>query len=135
MILALYKQLKEIARAEFGDIVMGVEVIVSHTGRARKLRMTLIDDTFVDVWHSQDGDYAYHWEQRERRDFVYRHDNAPHKAWRKVSTFPKHCHEGTQSHVTESHLPEEPVEAMREFLRQVRRLMIRFGSEEQSKGQ
>lgn len=133
MILALYKRLREIAITEFEDIVMEAEVIVSYTGRARKLRVILIDDTFVDVWHSEDRDYAYHWEQRERRDFVYRYDNAPHKAWNKVSTFPKHCHEGTQAHVTESHLPDEPEEAIREFLRQVRRLLIQFASEDQPK--
>lgn len=133
MILELYRRLSEITLAEFGDVVIGAEVIVSHTGRARKLRITLVDDTFVDVWYSEDRDYAYHWEQRERRDFVYRHDNAPHKAWRKVSTFPKHCHEGSEGHVVESHLPDEPQAAIREFLRQVRYLLIRFTAEERSK--
>lgn len=61
MIWELYQRLREIALAEFGDVVIGAEVIVSHTGRARKLRVTLIDDTFVDVWYSEDRDYAYHW--------------------------------------------------------------------------
>ena len=77
MILALYKRLKEIIIAEFGDIVVGADIIMSSTGRARKLRVTLIDETFVDVWVSEDQDYSYHWEQRKRRDFVFRHDNAP----------------------------------------------------------
>lgn len=59
MILALYRRLREIALSEFGDVVIGAEVIVSHTGRAKKLRIALIDDTFVDVWYSEARDYAY----------------------------------------------------------------------------
>lgn len=70
----------------------------------------------------------YHWEQAGRRDFVYRHDNAPHKSWMSVSTFPKHCHEETEWNVKESHLPDDPEEALREFPSQVRGLMIGFGS-------
>lgn len=129
MILARYERLKTIASAEFGDIVIGTQIILSTTGRARKLRLTLVDDTFVDVWYSEDGDYAYHWEQRERRDFVYRHDNAPHKAWRAILTFPKHCHVGSEPHVVESRLPDQPDEAVRMFLIEVRRLLMQFTSE------
>ncbi len=133
MISLLYRQLREIALREFGDVVVEAEVITSYAGRARKLRLTLVDDTFVDVWYSEDGDYAYHWEQREQRNFIYRHDNAPHKTWQKVSTFPKHCHEGAEGHVRESHLPDEPQAAIRAFLEQVRVLLIRFTAEERSK--
>lgn len=75
MILALYKRLKEVGQTEYGDIVLGSEVIKSSTGRARKLRLALIDDTYVDVWYSEDRHYSFHWEQAGRRDFVYRHDN------------------------------------------------------------
>ena len=96
----------------------------STTGRASKLRLSLIDETYVDVWYSTDQSYAYHWEQAGQRDFVYRHDNAPHALWKTVSTFPKHCHEGTESHVTDSHLSDDPEEALRDFLTQVRRFMM-----------
>ena len=58
MILALYKRLKEVGQTEYGDIVLGSEVIKSSTGRARKLRLALIDDTYVDVWYSEDRHYS-----------------------------------------------------------------------------
>lgn len=46
-------------------MVLGAEVIGSHTGRASKLRIIVVDDTFVDVWYSEDRDDAYHREPRE----------------------------------------------------------------------
>jgi len=118
-----------VAKTEYGDIVLEGKVMKSSTGRARKLRLSLIDETYIDVWYSTDQSYAYHWEQATRRDFVYRHDNAPHASWKTVATFPKHCHEGTESHVKESSLPDDPEEALREFLSQVRRLMMAFGAQ------
>lgn len=126
MILVLYTRLRDVAKTEYRDIVLDAKVMKSSTGRARKLRLSLIDETYVDVWYSEDRSYAYHWEQAGHRAFVYRHDNAPHKLWRTVSTFPKHCHEGTESHVRESHLPDDPEEALRDFLKQVRCLMMAF---------
>ena len=47
---------------------------------------------------------------------IYRHDNAPHKRWKVVATFPKHYHDGDEMNVGESHLADNPVEALREFL-------------------
>lgn len=41
MIWARYRRLREIALSEFGDVVIGAEVIVSHRGRAKKLRLVL----------------------------------------------------------------------------------------------
>jgi hypothetical protein len=126
VILVLYNRLREVAKTEFADIVLEASVMKSSTGRARKLRLALIDETYVDVWYSEDRSYAYHWEQASHRNFVYRHDNAPHQSWRHVPTFPKHCHEGTESNVKDSHLPDDPEEALRDFLKQVRRFMIAF---------
>lgn len=127
MILALYNRLKKVSLIEHGDIVLDAEIIKSQTGRARKLRLVLIDNTYVDVWYSEDRRYAYHWEQSGRWNFIYRHDNAPHKSWATVSTFPKHCHEGTESNVKDSHLSDDPEKAICEFLGQVRLLMITLG--------
>ena len=64
MILDLYRQLKEIADKEYFDIVEDSEIIFSHTGRARKFRIKLVDNTFIDIWYSLEGDYSFHWEQR-----------------------------------------------------------------------
>ena len=103
------------------------ELIQGTAGRIRKLRLFLIDNTFVDIWYSFDGSYSYHWEQRNIRDAIYRHDNAPHKKWQNVSTFPKHCHDGSQLNVTESFLPDDSENAVKEFLCLVRERMIGKG--------
>lgn len=54
MILALYTQLKKGALTEHKDIVLDAEIMKSSTGRARKLRLALIDNTYIDVWYSED---------------------------------------------------------------------------------
>lgn len=124
MISDLYRQLEALAASEFGDIVEETEILTSYTGRARKLRIKLIDQTFVDVWYSADGDYSFHWEQSMMRSSIYRHDNAPHGKWSHVSTFPRHCHDGVQENVLESHLSSIPTTALREFLSIVRKKII-----------
>lgn len=95
MILELYKRFKDIAYNEYNDIIDDIDIIFSHTGRARKLRLRLVDTTFVDIWYSTESEYSFHWEQRDVRNKIYRRDNAPHKKWAHVKTFPKHCHDWT----------------------------------------
>jgi len=127
VISELYRQLKEIADKEFGEIVEDSEIIMSYTGRPRKLRLRLIDNTYMDIWYSVDGAYSFHWEQTEIRNQIYRHDNAPHLKWSYVNTFPKHCHEGTQDNVVESNLPDKPDELLRSFLSIARKKLIALG--------
>ena len=117
MISKHYKRIKRNVRLRFSDILKSAELIRGAAGRIRKLRLYLIDNTFVDIWYSPDGSYSYHWEQRAVRNAIYRHDNAPHQKWRNISTFPKHCHDGTQLNVTESFLPDSYENAVEEFLR------------------
>ncbi len=124
MILAYYKRIKKNLELKFSDILKSTELIRGTAGRIRKLRLHLIDNTFVDIWYSSDGSYSYHWEQRNIRNAIYRHDNAPHKKWRNVSTFPKHCHDGDQLNVTESFLPNDYENAVEEFFRIVRKRMV-----------
>lgn len=62
MISDLYKRLSRIAVEEFSEIIEDVEIIFSHSGRARKLRIKLIDGTFIDAWRTLEGDYSFHWE-------------------------------------------------------------------------
>lgn len=126
MILELYRNLKEIANNEYDDIIKESEIIFSYTGRARKLRLKIVDNTFIDVWYSREGEYSFHWEQRNLRDTVYRHDNAPHKRWCYIKTFPQHCHNGSQENVTESNLSNIPEQALREFLVVVRKKLIDY---------
>ena len=128
MISALYRKLEFIATNEFADIVYDSVIIYSYSGRARKLRLKIIDNTLIDVWYSIDGEYSFDWEQREIRKTIYRHDNAPHKKWKRIKTYPKHCHDGTQENVLESNLSEAPEKAMREFLGIVRNRLLEYSS-------
>lgn len=123
MISDYYKRIKENIELKFSDILKFAELIQGTAGRIRTLRLYLIDNTFVDIWYSSDGSYSYHWEQRNIRNAIYRHDNAPHKKWLNVSTFPKHCHDGNQLNVIESFLPDDYENAVEEFLRLVRERM------------
>ncbi len=129
-ILDLYKNLQKIAEVEFKDIIESNHIIFSFSGRARKLRLHIIDGTFVDIWYSLDGGYSFHWEQRNIRNSVLRHDNAPHGKWKEIKTFPKHCHDGIQTNVLESHLPDKPENALREFLGIVRNKLIEIKRKE-----
>ncbi|MEW6381178.1 MAG: DUF6516 family protein [bacterium] len=130
MILECYNKLRAIANSEYDDIIKESYIIFSYTGRARKLRLQLVDNTFIDIWYSLEGEYSFHWEQRYLRDTLYRHDNAPHKRWEYVKTFPKHCHDGSQENVTESTLSDTPEQAIREFLTIVRqRIVVRMRRE------
>lgn len=124
MISEHYKRIQSHVETKFSDILISAELISGVAGRIRKLRLYLIDTTFVDIWYSLDGSYSYHWEQRHVRDAVYRHDNAPHQKWKNISTFPKHCHDGAQLNVTESFLPDDPDQAVEDFLCLVRTRMI-----------
>jgi len=53
---------------------------------------------------------------------IYRHDNAPHKGWKNVKTFPKHFHNGSEDNVTESTISEKPEEGLSEPPRDCRRV-------------
>ena len=117
MSLVDIEQLREIAEAEFADIV-----IEAFAPDINELRIMVSDSSFVDVWFSLKlpGRYSYHWERRAIDGRVYRHDNAPHKRWQSVATFPCHFHDGSETNVIESHVSEIPAEALRDFLTFVR---------------
>ena len=110
-------QLREIAEVEFADIVK--EAI---SPDINELRVILHDGSFVDVWFSLKllGRYSYHWERRAIDGTLYRHDNAPHKSWQAIKTFPSHFHDGSEMNVVESRMNANPPQALREFLTFVR---------------
>ena len=117
--LGVYPSLVRIALAEFGDIVAGASHVGGTPASPNKLRLTFTDGSFLDVWLSTDGDYAYHWEQRRQRGRLYRWDNAPHHPH--VGTFPDHMHDGDELTIAESHLSNTPETALRyvlDFVRQ-----------------
>lgn len=112
-----YLKLKSIALQEFPDIVISASVIRGPLNAAKSLRVFFIDDSFLEVWLSEKK-YSYHWQKTDGK--IFRHDNAPHKKHRKIMTFPKHFHEGSEGDVRESNLGDKPEVTLREFLGFVR---------------
>jgi hypothetical protein len=106
-------RLKEIAEIEFFDIVEDVSIEGINT-----LRIFLIDGSYLDVWYSLklENRFSYHWERRHIDGSIYRHDNAPHKSWKHVSTFPKHFHDGEEENVLDSDIADIPEDGLRSFL-------------------
>jgi hypothetical protein len=121
----LFPRIVEVVTTEFSDIAVDVQLRYTPSGAVERLRIFLVDETFVDIWLSLSGKYSYHWEQRHLRGCIHRHDNAPHKKWREVKTFPKHFHDGKEDNVKESTIPNEPTEAVSYFLSFVRNSIIK----------
>ncbi|MFQ5435012.1 MAG: DUF6516 family protein [Anaerolineae bacterium] len=117
MSLVNTERLREIAEVEFANIVTE-----AFSSDINELRIILTDSSFVEVWFSLKltGRYSFHWERRAIDGTIYRHDNAPHKRWQSVETFPSHFHDGSETNVAASHLSRAPEEALREFLTFVR---------------
>ena len=109
--------LKDIAEIEFRDLVDMVLIT-----DINQLRIILREGSFIDVWFSLKlkDRYSLHWERKMIDGTIYRHDNAPHKNWQGIRTFPKHFHDGSEENVIESNLPDEPQKALREFLKFIR---------------
>ena len=114
------ERLLEIAEVEYADVV--AETLIPDIN---ELRIVLTDGSFLDVWFSLRlvGRYSYHWERHAIDGQIYRHDNAPHKRWQSIATFPRHFHDGSEMNVVESHISTVPAEALREFLTFVREMM------------
>lgn len=119
--LAIYQSLARIAQAEFSDVVTGTDYIGGTSSSPNKLRLAFTEGSFMDIWLSADGDYAYHWERRRQTGQTFRWDNAPH--FPKISTFPAHFHDGDESTVAENTLSTNPQSALREILEFVRRYL------------
>jgi hypothetical protein len=130
MIHSLLAKLAELAEIEFADVVMGYDIIEG------KLRLYIIDESFLDVWFSRQikGRYAYHWERRHVDGYVFRWDNAKHEIWKSIKTFPNHFHEGIDNNVRESLLPEIPDQALRYVLIYVREVLYKDKIEENQDG-
>jgi len=107
-----------VAERYYADIVEGASC------DDESARVYFKDGSFLEVWFHRNEDlmrrYAFHWERRHLDGSIHRHDNAPHARWRGVSTFPRHFHLGSEDHVVESSIPDDPVSALRFFLDYVR---------------
>lgn len=116
MILKLYSELLSASLKEFRQIIESGEMLYTQNGQPWKIRFYLNDKSLLDVYCSASGKYSYHWDQSVTTGRIYRHDNAPHKKWRDIKTFPKHFHDGSEETVKESHLPDDAAAALKKFL-------------------
>ena len=119
-ILKIYEDQRKRARERSNDIVSEAQILRLASGEPLKLRLEIVDGSVLDVYVSVTGKCSYHWERRLVDGSIYRHDNAPHKNWRHVRTFPKHFHDGSEEAVEESHISEDPVLALEQVLEFVR---------------
>lgn len=113
--LDIYQSLANLALAEFSDLVISSQMIGGTPADPNKLRLTFKDESFLDIWLSEDNDYAYHWEHRRQSGKIYRWDNAPHHP--EVSTFPKHFHDGDEITMTGSELSSDSQSDLRDVLK------------------
>lgn len=118
-----YLNLEAIAR-QFKDVVLDTKIFKLPSGEPSKLRIELVDGSFADVWISSSGKYSYHWDRLEINRTIYRFDNAPHKAWAYVATFPSHFHNKNEKTVIESNLPSMPEMQMRYFMEFIRKTIL-----------
>jgi len=105
-------KIRRIVDIEYPRIVASSEIFHD------KLRVYVTDGSFVDIWFSTKipGRFSYHWERRQIDGKIYRHDNFPDPRWGKLSTFPKHFHDGSQERVKESLISNDPVQAIHQFM-------------------
>ncbi len=107
------ERLRELAISLHPEIVIDAKIVYG------KLRIYLIDESFIDVWISRRlaGRYAIHWERRHIDGTIYRWDNTPHEIHRRISTFPHHFHEGRDNVVKPYNYPGSIEEALKEALK------------------
>ncbi len=117
-----YGELAKITETEFADVVLSSRI------ESAKLRLLIIDGSFVDIWFSQrlKGRFAYHWERRAINGKIYRLDNRPHEGLKGMRGFPGHFHDGSDEEVKEGEFNEEPEEALRQFLKLVREKIEKY---------
>ena len=116
--LEIYQMLAQLALDQFSDIVTQAAFVGGTSASPNKLRLTFTDGSFLDIWLSSDGDYAYHWEKRRQRGQLHRWDTAPHHP--RVSSYPAHLLDGDESTVVESVLDPSPEVALGQVLNYVR---------------
>ncbi len=119
----IYRWLIGEGARKFNDIISDVVQYEVPPGVLVKVRVIMVDGSFLDIYWSATGKYSLHYERRHINGRFYRHDNAPHTKHSHVRTFPKHYHNGSEDNVIESHLPDEPIKAVEEFLKAIREIM------------
>jgi len=81
-------ELANLCKVEFPILIEKVEVV---DPRRKRIRLTLFDESFIDIHQNSNGRYSYHWECDGE---FYRFNNAPH--FDEIETAPHHLHIGKQ---------------------------------------
>jgi hypothetical protein len=83
------QELSSIIQNDFLDIVQDITFPTEN-----KLRIILIDKSFVDIFLSEKllNGFSFHWERNYKNNTICRYDNYPDPKWKKVKTFPYHFH-------------------------------------------
>lgn len=82
----------DIIKESYSDIIQKAEII------EERLRLTLYDESFIDILYPIPLKYSFHWQQKNK---IFRFDTAPHH--RDLITFPRHIHYETEINV----IPDE----------------------------
>jgi hypothetical protein len=101
-----YRKISYTRLNEYPDIVADAQINHASSGAHAKIKIHIVDESYLGVWLSRSGKYSYNWERRHLQGQMHRHNNAPHPKWRHVQTFPKHYHKGSDDRVWESYIPD-----------------------------
>ena len=83
-----FEEIASLCMTEFSHVVKSASVFEPRTNR---IRLELVDGSFIDIHQTADGRYSYHW---ERADGFYRFNNAPH--FDHIESTPHHLHIGKE---------------------------------------
>ena len=105
--------LQHLINLEFGDIVRSFDL------KRNKLRIFIIDDTYLDIFNSNNirNRWAFHWECRHITNEIHRHDNIPHQKWSNIKTFPWHYHQRLEINVIESEFTDDHLVNCRKMMK------------------
>ncbi len=116
--LDLYQRIAKIAQKSFDDLATHIDFLGGTAANPDKVRILIIDGSFLDIWLSEEGDYSFHWERRRQTGEIFRWDNAPHHP--QIKTFPDHFHKYNEKNVVSSKLSSNydlAVQEVFEFIR------------------
>ena len=81
-------EIATLCRVEYPRVVKSIFVF---DPRRNRIRIELVDGSFLDIHQTSEGRYSYHW---EREDGFYRFNNAPH--FDHIESAPHHLHIGNE---------------------------------------
>ncbi len=79
------EEVSQVCMEKFPNLVKQIYI---QDARRNRIRLILVDDSFLDIHQNPNQRYSYHWQQG---DISYRFNNAPH--YDQVETTPHHFHD------------------------------------------